>query len=140
MKNILLLVILISFQNPFLYSQDIQRARKTIDTLASKSMHGRGYVLGGDSIAARYIKDQFKSIGIAPIKNSYYQYFKFDVNTFPKKVVLKADKKNLVVGQDYIVNPISGKGKCKVEVQLLDTMIFTDAKARQNLLSTNLKS
>ena len=134
-----LFVLLFLLQLQLLYSQDMQRARKTIDTLASKSMHGRGYVLGGDSIAASFIKTQFKNIGVYPIKNSYYQYFKFDVNTFPKKVFLKSDKKKLVVGQDYIVNPVSGKGKGKAEVQMLDTLIFSNDSARKKFLGSDIK-
>ena len=135
----LLLTIFIFFNAQTSFSQDINRARKVIDTLASKSMHGRGYVLGGDSIAANFIKNEFKSMGVYPIKNSYYQYFKFDVNTFPKKVFLKADKKKLVTGQDYIVNPVSGKGRGNVKVQVLDTLIFTDEKAQKDFLATDLK-
>ena len=138
MKNLaLFLLTFLLFQQSF--AQDIKRAKKVIDTLASSSMHGRGYVLGGDSIAANFIRGQYKSMGVLPIKNSYYQYFKFDINTFPKRVFFKADKKILVTGQDYIVNPVSGKGKGKAHVQVLDSLIFSDDSARKKFLASDLK-
>jgi aminopeptidase YwaD len=57
-------------------------ARKVVDTLASESMHGRGYVNAGDSIAANYIKTEFKKAGLRFFTDDYYQKLYFPINTF----------------------------------------------------------
>src|ERR1035437_3045063 len=64
-------------------SDVLKYAHQIVDTLASPSMHGRGYVMKGDSIAADYIKKQFEKIGLKPIEKEFYQRFSFPVNTFP---------------------------------------------------------
>lgn len=76
----------------FLSAQEIKKgdvyhyARKVVDTMASAGMHGRGYVYGGDSIAAAYLSSEFKKTGLKYFKNNYYQRFSFPINTFPGKV------------------------------------------------------
>src|ERR1039458_10157375 len=68
----------------FSYSQSdvLKYAHQIVDTLASPSMHGRGYVLKGDSIAADYIKKEFERFGVKPVGKEFYQRFSFPVNTF----------------------------------------------------------
>ena len=106
-----------------LFSQEIKKgevysyARKIVDTMASESMHGRGYVNGGDSIAANYIKTEFKKFGLKSFGDDYYQRFSFAVNVFDE-VSLKVDGKTLMPGKDFIpyhLNPTSS-GKCKIVV------------------------
>ena len=40
------------------------QAKQYVDTLAGPAMYGRGYVQGGDSLAAEWIAKQFDRIGI----------------------------------------------------------------------------
>ena len=75
--------------------------------MTSESMHGRGYVNGGDSIAANYLKNEFRTIGLKPAGEDYYQKFSFAVNTFPGNISVSLDGKELVSGKDYIVSPSS---------------------------------
>lgn len=86
----------------------ILRARAVIDTLTSPGMHGRGYVMGGDSIAAAYIAEQFETIGLSPVKGSYFEPFTFPVNSFPFPLEVAVDGKVLVPGEGYLVAPNSG--------------------------------
>src|ERR1051326_7794725 len=80
-----------SFSQQSQHSEVFNYARKIVDTLASPSMHGRGYVSGGDSIAAKYIADRFLEFGLKDLlkiddkvgKGNYYQHFSCPVNTFP---------------------------------------------------------
>ena len=106
-----LILILLYLLPLYLYSQDIKYARKVVDTLTSKSMHGRGYVNKGDKIAADYISNQFKEFGLMNFKKSYFQTFSFDVNTFPSDMFLKINDKVLIPGKDYLVDPKSSSGK-----------------------------
>lgn len=118
-----------------LEAQNMQRVKETIDTLCSKTMLGRGYVANGDKIAANYIKKRFEGIGLQAIKENYFQYFKLDINTFPKKVKCKLGKQKLEIGKDFILNSISKSGKGKARLLYLDTLIFTDKTKQEEFLT-----
>ena len=60
----------------------IAEVRRITKSLCSPEFQGRGYVNGGDSIAAQFIAEEFKKIGVRSLKRSYFQYFSFGVNTF----------------------------------------------------------
>lgn len=119
-------------------AQDLNRVRTYLDTLCAPGMHGRGYVNHGESIAAGYLEAQYKDIGLLPFSatevHPYYQYFTLDVNTFPDTVCLKADRCQLFTGQDYILHPASGSGKGCLKTHYIDTLLFTDEKARKKFL------
>ncbi len=120
-------------------AQDMTRVKATIQTLTSPEFHGRGYVNGGDKIAATYLQTQFASMGLKMFGTSYFQPFTTPINTFPKKISLKLDKRELVPGKDFIVDPISQKGRGKVTIQHLDRRIFTDPQAARAFLAKSLK-
>ena len=63
---------------PFLANgQDSLYARRVVCDLASPQMYGRGMQHRGDSIAADYLRNELKAIGLRPLTNDYYQYFTF---------------------------------------------------------------
>jgi aminopeptidase YwaD len=101
-------------------AQDTNFARSVINVLSSKVYKGRGYVDQADAKAAKYIANQFKSIGLKPVNKSFYQKVPFSVNTFPKKMTVKYNGKLLVPGQDYIVDPASKSYKFKDNIQFID--------------------
>ena len=84
MKNILLsLFIGLSFtmfsQNNVKYAETINTIdlEKHLTILASDSLEGRETGQKGQKMAADYIKNHFKNIGVPPYKrNTYYQHFK----------------------------------------------------------------
>lgn len=77
--------------------------------LCATHMEGRGYVKKGREKAAHLIKDRFQELGLQPLPNdsSYYQDYTFPVNTFPDRLTLKVNKKELVPGVDYLVDAAS---------------------------------
>lgn len=75
--------------------------------LCSPEFSGRGYVKNGDSIAAVFIENCFKSIGLRPIAGTYFQSFSFSVNTFPKKILVCTETDTLRPGIDFLVAPNS---------------------------------
>src|ERR1035437_7483583 len=101
------------------YSQSdvLKYARAVVDILASPSMHGRGYVMKGDSIAADYIKKEYEKFGVKPVGKEFYQRFSFPINTFPSELEFglylrnDPDKKNYIFcldgipGKDYLIDP-----------------------------------
>jgi len=138
MKRKFLLAALYLFSNFCLHGQDLKRVRSYIDTLAAPGMHGRGYVNKGDKIAALYLENQFTQIGLRSFESSqehrYFQYFKFDINTFPDNFFLKLQSDTLTPGKDFIAHPASGSGKGCLKTWIVDTSIFSNPKSQKKLL------
>ena len=145
-----------SIRNFFLFSffifsataiaQDRTYAKKVIDTLASPSMHGRGYVANGDKIAANYISDQYKSFGLISfnLTGTYFQKFNFPVNTFPGKVEMTftfADGKKEVCqpGQHFLVHSDAPSVKGHFKVVVLDSSVVYNEVKLANFKKQNLK-
>lgn len=83
--------------------------RRRIETLASTSFHGRGYVMNGGDKAAEYIASEMKVYGLLPVRQngSYFQDYQFPINTFPGRVSVAINRKELRPGIDYLVNGAS---------------------------------
>ena len=108
MRSILILVFIgISL---FGYSQ-VEEVRRITEKLCSPEFHGRGYVNKGDSIAASYLVEEFKKLGVGTLDESYYQSFELTVNTFPGKMELNQGMNELIPGVDFSINPSSQGGK-----------------------------
>jgi len=105
--NQIIVGILIILSSSQLFGQDILYARETVNTLASKTFQGRGYINKGDSIAALWIRDEFARIGLNPFEKSYFQHFPFSVNTFPSSMEAEIDGIPIYPGSDFIVSPYS---------------------------------
>ncbi len=129
-----------------LFSQDRAYAKKIVDTLASPSMHGRGYVANGDKIAANYISDQFKSFKLISfnLTGTYFQHFNFPVNTFPGKVEMTfswkdGKKETCGPGEHFLVHSDSPSIKGHFQVVILDSAIVYDEVKLANFKKLNLK-
>jgi len=114
------------------YSQSdiLKYAREIIDTLASSSMHGRGYIQKGDSIAADYIQREFKTHKLRPLGIDFYQYFHFPVNTFPENPGLRYGAgQYLEPGSLFLVKPNSpGTELTKCKVLWFDSVVVSSKK------------
>ena len=120
-------------------AQDMVRVRHTIQDLAASSMHGRGYVRRGDSKAAQYVRHRFRQLGLQPLVPDYTQYFPLDINTFPGDMRLRVDGQLLHAGYDFIAEPTSGGGQVTGLPVVFDTLVFTNAAARQQWLKNDLR-
>ncbi|MFM2016548.1 MAG: hypothetical protein RL007_204 [Bacteroidota bacterium] len=114
----------------FLAAQDKAYARKVVDTLASPSMHGRGYVFNGDKIASEYISNEFRSFGLLSFEKtgSYFQEFRFPVNTFPGRVEMTfhyndREAEKCMPGEKFLVRSSSPSIKGHYKVKRLDSSI-----------------
>lgn len=131
-------------------AQDMPRVRRTIEALAAPAMHGRGYVNKGEQKAATYLRQRFQELGLQPLAPNYTQPFTLDVNTFPGALKLElnhsilrfpvfGNSQSLRAGHDFIAASNSGSGHIggsfsAVPILRLDTLVFTDAAAQQQLL------
>jgi aminopeptidase YwaD len=113
---------------PFFFnlkSQDTVYARRIIHDLCSEKFYGRGYLKNGLDGAARYISDKIKqNQALTLFATGYYQWFDFDVNTFPDKVIVKINNKLLKPGIDYIIQPQSGNIKGKYKMNVKDSLRY----------------
>ncbi|MDQ3112063.1 MAG: M20/M25/M40 family metallo-hydrolase [Bacteroidota bacterium] len=145
-----------TFRNFFFFSflifsaaanaQDREYAKKVIDTLASPSMHGRGYVANGDKIAAEYISDQYRSFGLTSfnLTGTYLQKFGFPVNTFPGKVEMTftfadGEKKVCQPGEHFLVSSNSPSVKGHFKIVMLDSAIVYNETKLAAFKKLNLK-
>jgi VanZ family protein len=128
---------------------DLTRARRTIETLASEKMHGRGYVQQGEHLAAAYLRGRFRQLGLAPLAPDYTQPFTLDVNTFPGKMrfqtndypLMQPGAGDFIPGQDFIAAPNSAGARGSFAKPLrLDSLVFSDANVASAWLRRDVKS
>lgn len=120
------------------HSQDRNYALNLVDTFGSSYMAGRGYVDGGDQKAAKLIASEFSKHKLKPLGRTYFQKLNFPMNTFPGKVVLKAEDVTLEAGTDFIINSSANsvKGNFKL-VYLMDSLLTLDKLIEKALLEDN---
>ncbi len=91
-----------------------QFAQPIIEKLCSKEFAGRGYQQNGLNTAANYLSKEFKTIGLKPIEEDYFQNYISSVNIITD-AQLSIDGKPLKAGAQFLVNPgaksVSGKYK-----------------------------
>lgn len=106
-------------------SQDSLYARLVIKKLTSQEFYGRGYLNNGLDKASKYISSELKRLKAQPLfTTGYFQWFDFDVNTFPDKISVKVNGKLLKPGIDFIPNPESGSIKGKFTLVKKDSITF----------------
>ena len=93
-------------------AQDSVQIRRWMDTLASPSMHGRGYVNGGMDSAAAFLERALQRMGLEVSS----QTIRFPVNVFPGKVSLVLNDRKLKPGIDFLVSGESAPFQGKVTV------------------------
>jgi hypothetical protein len=123
MKRITGLLLLFLGYNSF--SQDLAFGRKIVDTLTSPAFWGRGYTNDGMHKAADYLSSQFQSYGLKPLGgNDFFQLFSYPVNTFPGKMEVNINGRDLVAGKNFIVSPETKGVRGSGDLDVLDSIQF----------------
>ncbi|BAX78770.1 M28 family metallopeptidase [Labilibaculum antarcticum] len=117
------------------FAQDMNYTKQLVNKLSSEEFHGRGYVNKGDSIAAVYLSEEMKSIGLKGFGDNYYQSYTTSINTYPENPKLILDGKELVSASEYIVNP--NAKSCSGESEL--TWITKDVLTNSRVLGDFMK-
>ncbi|MBO6524235.1 MAG: M28 family peptidase [Balneolaceae bacterium] len=97
-------------------AQVLPYAKEVVQKLSSEDFIGRGYVEKGDKIAAEFIRDEYKRLGLLSYTKDYFQKFDISVNTFPKEIKLEINGQKLNAGYDYLVSPESPSVKGTFDV------------------------
>jgi hypothetical protein len=105
MSHRILYILLLALSCVNGYAQDIDYARAVLNKLCSDSFSGRGYVDGGVSKAAEFIKGEFKKNDLLNWNGDYFQQFAYQAVVFPGKVKLEIADEPLEAGTDFIVSP-----------------------------------
>jgi aminopeptidase YwaD len=122
----LFFIFFITAANPS-FSQNINFARKMVDTLTSPYFWGRGYTKDGMSKAANFIAKQFTIYGLKPIAgNTFFQLFSYPANTFPGKMQVSINGKELTPGKDFIIAPESRGVNARGNLQRQDSANYID--------------
>lgn len=126
-------------------AQDKEFAKRIIAELSSAELHGRGYYENGVNRAADLIVDYLKDLKINPLNASFKQEFDFDINTFPKNLIVKIDDVELKPATDFFIEPNSGPAKgtfnvLRINDNLVDTISYLDSLKKLDLSSTFLVS
>ena len=120
-------IVLITFTS-FASAQNISFAKKMVDTLTSPYFWGRGYTNDGMKKAAEFLSNEFKTYGLEPISKNYLQQFSYPVNTFPGKMEVAINEKELIPGKDFIVSPDAKGVKGSGDFEKLDSIQFINRK------------
>ncbi|HET6225679.1 MAG TPA: hypothetical protein VFF27_05325, partial [Bacteroidia bacterium] len=83
-------------------------AREIVKALTSEEMHGRGYVNGGDGLAAGYIEKNFRLNHLKSFTRNYEQPFNFSVNTFPGKIAFRLNGKDRNTKKEIVLESKPG--------------------------------
>lgn len=91
-----------------IFPQDIMYAKSIISQLASPEFKGRGYVDGGDKLAAAYIENELIKLNTKPVFNDKFaQEFTISTNTFPGLVSVKINDCVLTPAKEFLVESSS---------------------------------
>ena len=129
MKRIILVLSLFYFSE--LSAQDLSFGRKIVDTLTSPYFWGRGYTNDGMGKAANFLESQFKLYGLLPMDGKYFlQHFSYPVNSFPGKMEVSINGKELIPGKDFIVAPETKGTKAAGDLIKKDSVTFVNAEEK----------
>lgn len=104
LKFLLSIIVSTSFSS---FAQ-IDEVRRITKSLCSPEFYGRGYYKKGDSLAADYLVDEFKKLGIEGYNGTVLQPFEIQsVNTFPGRMIVNNGSFSLNPGVHFVVDPSS---------------------------------
>ena len=119
MKKLLLMVLaVIAVQ---LNAQDLAHYKKIVKELSTAKYQGRGYAEDGANKAGKWIAKEFARIGVDEV---VCQPFKLDINTFPGKMKMSIDGKNMVPGVDFTLREFNPSIKGEYPLYYIDTLNY----------------
>lgn len=139
MRKLLFVLALICCMPP-VKAQDIEYAKKVIRDLCGEQMFGRGYVKNGDKIAADYIRKEYQAAGMQFFDKDFFQEYGYAVNAFPYEVSLKIEDKELVPGDDFIVDASCPNVNGTFDIFFVDSSTIDNGSEFSALQKKNLRN
>ncbi|MEA1874411.1 MAG: M28 family metallopeptidase [Bacteroidota bacterium] len=127
MKRIIIAICILCCFQSLLQAQDTSYVRKIIKTLTAEEYFGRGYTKQGVQLAADFLEQEMKSIGLSPFQDNYKQDLSYVVNVFPSAYSLKLDDKTYQAGTEYIISPDCGNINEKFELYKVPIQFLNDS-------------
>ena len=124
------ILILLAFLPSRSGAQDIKALKREISALCAPAMAGRGYVLKGRDKAAQHIMRKMRDAGLKPVSpdSQFYQHYTFPVVSFPDSVMIRIGKRDLVPGEEFLVDAASSSYHCrKKKVRSVDVGLLSDS-------------
>lgn len=119
MKKLLLMVLaVIAVQ---LSAQGLAHYKKIVKELSAAKYQGRGYAEDGANKAGKWIAKEFARVGADEV---VCQPFKLDINTFPGKMKMSIDGKNMVPGVDFTLREFNPSIKGEYPLYYIDTLNY----------------
>lgn len=114
----------------------LDEARRITKQLCSEEFFGRGYVNNGMAKAADFLGEEFKNVGMQPLfGDSYFQTYAYDVNSFPGKMHLQQNGRDLNPGIHFLVSAQSPTISGEMNYVRIDSLILSD----ENLLKDEIE-
>lgn len=111
--------------------------KSIVRELSSASYQGRGYAYNGVRKAARYIERQFRDGGVDDVT---LQPFTLDINTFPKKMKMAVDGRELNAGTDFTLREYSPGVKGCFGLYYIDTLNYNPDRIFEDLAKPENKN
>lgn len=134
MKKLFLLIMLAATLH--LGAQDLAHYKKIVKELSSAKFQGRGYACDGANKAGKYLAKEFAK---ASVDEVVCQPFTLNINTFPGKMEVSIDGKELIPGVDFTLREFNPGLKGEFKIYYIDTLNYNPDKIFADLESPEYK-
>lgn len=97
-------IILLCISILTLNAQNMKSFTRIVKELSSAKYQGRAYANNGVVMAGNYLADEFRKAGADTV---FQQPFKIDINTYPGKMEMSVDGRQLAAGEDFVMREYS---------------------------------
>lgn len=102
-------------------AQDVPYYTKIVKELSSAKYQGRAYAQNGVVKAGNYLVKEFQKAGVDTV---FRQVFTFGINTFPSKMEMSVDGRQLIAGEDFVMREYSPGIYGTFKLYFIDTLNF----------------
>lgn len=125
MRTLKLSILFLAMYAVAVHSQDLATYKRIVKQLSSASYQGRGYARGGANKAGVYLEREYRRAGVDEVIR---QPFTLDINTFPGKMQLSADGRQLLAGRDFTVREFCPSVKGEYVLYHVDTLNYSSER------------
>ena len=125
-----LLILILSLAAVQLDAQDPALYKRVVKELSSARYQGRGYARGGANKAGKFLRKEFARVGADEV---ICQPFTLDINTFPGRMKMSVDGKEMIPGVDFTMREYSPGIKGTFPLYYIDTLHYDSDRIFRDL-------